>query len=150
MRQITAEQVKKDNSNIRKYDDKLWRVLRKERFKPARPDIFVNEMAAEQQAIRDDAHTDFRSDVDKFIDLNLNSREASILRLYLFGGKIRQTDIGDILNISQSTVTNTLMGTKNKHGEYVNKGVLRLLAEYYYPDVDFDEVTQQRRHTSGK
>lgn len=134
MKQITADRVKKDNSNIRKYDDKLWRELRKERFKKATPDIFVNEMAAEQQAIRDAVHSDFDVDVDNFINTHLNAREASIFRLFVYGGKIRQADIGDILNISQSTVTNTLMGTPGTDTKPPTKGILRMFGEYYYAD----------------
>jgi len=42
MKQIPIERVRKDNTNLRKYDDKLWRALRKERFKKAIPDMFVN------------------------------------------------------------------------------------------------------------
>jgi len=128
MKQITAEQVNKDNSNLRKFDDGLWRELRKERFKKAEPDLFTNEMAAEQQALRDDPGSDFNVDFDKFAKNYLSEQEAKIFRLYVYGGKIRQVDIGALLGVSQSTVTNTLTR------------VLGIFKEYYYSDMREGEI----------
>ena len=125
MNKITANQVKRDNSNIRKFDDNLWRQLRKERFKKASPDLFTNEMAAEQQSHHLDPSSDFNVDVEKFSDQYLSELEAKIFKLYLFGGKIRQVDIGELLGVSQSTVTNTLTR------------VLGIFKEYYYADHPF-------------
>lgn len=124
MKHIPLEKVRKDNTNLRKFDDKLWRVLRKERFKKANPDLFVNEMAAEEQGLQYKTHTDFDTDVATFIKTRLNKREAEIFHLYLYGGKITQTDIGDMLGVCQATVTNTL------------QGVLALFHAYYYSDIN--------------
>jgi len=134
MKQIPLERVNKDNTNIRKYSDSLWRELRKERYKKANPDSIVNEMAAEQQAHHDNTHSDFNTDVDTFIATYLKAREAYIFRLFLYGGKIRQSDIGDIVGVSQSTVTNTLMGIPPKGNKPGTKGVLQMFREYYYTD----------------
>jgi len=124
MKQIPIEKIRKDNTNLRKYDDKLWRVLRKERFKKAVPDLFVNEMAAEQQAHRDDPHNDFNADIETFIKTKLSAREAAMFRLFVYGGKINQVEIGDILGVSQSTVANTL------------KATLELFRVYYYAEIN--------------
>ena len=126
MKQIPIEKVRKDNTNIRKYDDKLWRALRKERFKKAVPDMFVNEMAAEQQAHRDDPRSNFNADLETFITTKLNKREADIFKLYVYGGRINQTDIGDMLGVCQATVANTL------------QSVLGLFRDYYYADINRD------------
>lgn len=123
MANIPAERVKKDNSNLRKHSDELWRALRKLRFKKACPDMFTNEMAAEQSAMQADPGSDFSVDVEKFINEYLSDREANIFRLYVFGGKIRQVDIGDMLGVSQATVTNS-----------INKA-LELFKEYYWPEL---------------
>jgi len=123
MKQIPLERVRKDNTNLRKYDDSLWRALRKERFKKASPDMFVNEMAAEQQAHRDDPHSDFNTDVITFVETKLNTRESEIFRLFVYGGKINQVEIGEMLGVSQATVANTL------------KYLLELFRDYYYSDI---------------
>ena len=120
---IPAERVRKDNTNIRKHSDILWRELRKLRFKKAVPDMFTNEMAAEQLSHQTDPHSDFIVDVEKFITTKLSRKEADIFRLYVFGGKIRQVDIGDTLGVSQSTVTNTIVK------------VLSMFKEYYWPEL---------------
>lgn len=123
MASIPAEKVKKDNSNLRKHSDSLWRALRKLRFKKANPDIFSNEMAAEQHALSTDPHSDFTVDVEKFIQEYLSEKEARIFRLYVFGGKIIQSDIGAILGVSQSTVTNSIRKS------------LELFKDYYWPEL---------------
>jgi len=120
---IPAEKVKKDNSNIRKHSDKLWRELRKLRFKKANPESFTNEMAAEELALHTNPGSDFAVDVERFIQKYLSVREAQIFRSYVFGGKVRQVDIGDILHVSQSTVTNSLSRS------------LKLFKEYYWPEL---------------
>lgn len=120
---IPAEKVKKDNSNLRKHSDPLWRAMRKLRFKKANPDVFTNEMAAENLALQSDPGSDFNVDVERFITEYLSEREAQIFRIYVFGGKIRQVDIGDILGVSQATVTNS-----------INKA-LELFKEYYWPEL---------------
>lgn len=122
MQDFPLEKVKRDNSNIRKYSDPLWRALRKERFKKAQPDVFVNEMAAEQIAWQQDPHTDFKCDVEKFMREHLTKREAAILEMFLFGGGISQTEMGEKLGVSQPTVTNDF------------RRVLTKFKEYYYPE----------------
>lgn len=108
MKHITLDRVRKDNTNIRKYSDPLWRALRKERFKKADPDKFVNQMAAEQMAFQSDNNTDFKKDVAKFVTTKLTEREGKIFSLFVFGGKMGQTDIGSILGVCQATVANDL------------------------------------------
>jgi DNA-directed RNA polymerase specialized sigma subunit len=108
MVQIELKYVRRDNTNIRKYSDSLWRALRKERFKKADPDKFVNQMAAEQVAFLSDTHTDFSKDVATFIASKLTEREGKIFSLFVFGGKMGQTDIGKILGVCQATVANDL------------------------------------------
>lgn len=123
MTSIPAEKVRKDNTNLRKHSDILWRELRKLRFKKAAPDMFTNEMAAEQLSLHSDPHSDFVVDIEKFITTKLSKKEADIFRLYVFGGRIRQVDIGDTLGVSQSTVTNTIVK------------VLGMFKEYYWPEL---------------
>ena len=120
---IPATKVKRDNSNLRKHSDELWRALRKLRFKKANPDVFTNEMAAEHISIQADPCSDFNADVERFILEYLNVREAEIFRIYVFGGRIRQVDIGDMLGVSQATVANS-----------INKA-LSLFKEYYWPEL---------------
>lgn len=120
MNKISEFQVKKDNSNIRWYSDSLWRALRKERFKPARPDAIVNQMAAEQLKLQTDTHFDFTYDINKFIDEKMSMREASVIRMFLFGGGMTQEEIAAHLGVSQSTVNNTL------------KSVLTLIKEEFH------------------
>lgn len=127
MKQIEVDKVKRDNSNIRKFSDSLWRVLRKERFKKANPDMFTNEMAAEELGLRDASTSDFDCDVDSFAAKFLTKREESVLRLFLYGGKVCQTEMGEILQVSQPTITNEL------------RRILLKFAEYYYAD-RLDEV----------
>lgn len=108
MKTITLDKVKRDNTNIRKYDDHLWRVLRKERFKKANPDKFVNEMAAENVAIQMSPGSDFKQDIEKFTSLYLTEREAKVFTLFVFGGKIGQVEIGKILGVCQATIASDL------------------------------------------
>ena len=123
MKQVPVERVKKDNSNIRKYDDNLWRELRKLRFKKASPDVFTNEMAAEVAQLRLDPQSVFNVDIEYFMDRYLSEQEAKIFSLYLYGGKLRQSDIGRLLGVSQPTVTNTIAR------------VLGIFKDYYYPEL---------------
>lgn len=124
MAQITAEQVNKDNTNLRKFSDELWRALRKERFKKADPDKFVNQMAAEQLSFQSDPHSNFRKDIETFMATKLSPRRAKIFSLFVFGGKIGQADIGKILGVSQATVANDL------------KASLSLFKTWYFADGD--------------
>jgi len=80
-------------------------------------------MSAEQQAHRDDPHNEFNADIDKFIKTKLSPREAKMFRLFVYGGKINQVEIGEILGVSQATVANTL------------KYLLELFRDYYYLDI---------------
>ena len=125
MTQIELKYVRRDNTNIRKYSDSLWRALRKERFKKADPDKFVNQMAAEQVAFLSDAHTDFKRDVGTFIASKLTEREGKIFSLFVFGGKMGQTDIGKILGVCQATVANDL------------HAALELFKEWYFIKGEF-------------
>ena len=120
MKQIELQYVKKDNTNIRRYSDSLWRALRKERFKKADPNKFVNEMAAEQLAFETDENSDFKNDVAKFVATKLTEREGKIFSLFVFGGKMGQVDIGNILGVCQATISNDLNNS------------LALFREWYY------------------
>lgn len=120
MRQITLEKVKKDNSNIRNYSDKLWRELRKLRFKKANPDPLTNQMAAEQFEAAHNVDVTFVVDMRDFADKFLSERESKILALWLFGGQMRQVDIAEALNISQALVSQEL------------EGIFELLRKHYY------------------
>lgn len=111
MTPILEHQVKRDNSNIRCFSDSLWRALRKERYKPAKPDAMTNQMAAEQLSWQRDAHSDFEYDINKFIDNKLSDREAKILRMFLFGGGLTQTEIAESLGVCQATVASVLKST---------------------------------------
>lgn len=124
MNQIDLKYVRRDNTNIRRYSDSLWRALRKERFKKADPNKFVNEMAAEQLAFESDAHSDFKEDVAKFIATKLTEREGKIFSLFVFGGRMGQADIGAMLDVCQATVSNEL-----NHS-------LELFKKWYYPEGD--------------
>lgn len=123
MTQIDLKYVKKDNSNIRCYSDELWRALRKERFKPAKPDVFTNQMAAEEYRLERNPHVDFKQDIERFIDTKLSPKEASIFRLFVFGGRITQEEIAELLGICQASVAQTL------------KTVLKLAREELYGDL---------------
>jgi DNA-directed RNA polymerase specialized sigma subunit len=123
VKSLELSQVKKDNSNIRGYSDTLWRELRKERFKPANPDLFTNQMAAEQHSLNNRSDVDFIHDINKFIDLKLKPREAAILRLFLFGGGLTQWEIAEEIGTCQATVANTL------------RSVLKIVKEDFYGDI---------------
>lgn len=120
MRQITLDKVKKDNSNIRYFSDKLWRELRKLRFKKANPDPLTNEMAAEQYEMAHTVDSTFAVDMKDFADKYLSERETKILGLWLFGGNMRQVDIAEALNISQALVSQEL------------ETIFELLRKHYY------------------
>lgn len=131
MKQIELKYVRRDNTNIRKYSDSLWRALRKERYKKADPDKFCNQQAAEQLAFNSDDHTDFRKDVMAFISSKLTEREGKIFSLFVFGGKIGQTDIGRILGVCQATVANDLHNAKE------------LFKEYYYTKGEYGYLEEE-------
>lgn len=136
MKQIELKYVRKDNTNLRAYSDSLWRALRKERFKKADPDKFVNQQAAEQLALNCDEHTDFKKDVTNFINSKLTKREGQIFSLFVFGGKIGQTDIGKILGVCQATVANDLHCAQELFKEWFYAG-----GEYgYYPKTKENRV----------
>ena len=120
MRQIEAHQVRKDNSNLREFSDSLWRALRKERFKPAKPDAYTNEMAAEEYTLANTPHVVFKHDMENFIASKLTPREGDIFRLFLFGGRMTQTDIAEYLGVCQAPVANTL------------KVILKLVKDDFY------------------
>jgi len=128
MRHIELHQVNRDNTNIRKYSDSLWRALRKERFKKANPDKFVNEMAAEHLAFRSDPQSDFKSDIERFSNSQLSEREAKVFSLFIFGGKLGQAEIGQILGVCQATVANDL------------KCCLELFKRWYFEDGEYGYV----------
>lgn len=125
MSEIPWEKLRKDNSNIRKFDDRLWRELRKERFKPAKPDVYTNEMAAEAIVNQNTPNSNFHVDVENFMTRYLSPQEAAVFKLFVFCGKIRQAEIGEILGIAQPTVAVILAR------------VLGLFREHYYPEITF-------------
>lgn len=117
---IPPERVNKRNTNLRKYDDQMWRELRKTRFKKSVPNPYANEMAAEEIRTAITPDPVFDHDMAVFINTMLSPREADLFRLFLYGGKLNQWDIANILGISQSTVHNEL------------ETILNLVKEYYY------------------
>lgn len=120
MKSIPAARVNKRNTNVRKYSDHIWRELRKLRFKPACPNLFVNEMAAEEVRLRYEGDPDFDHDVSQFIRLKLTLREGQVFQLYVYGGKITQMDIAGVLGVTQGTVANDLAR------------ILPMFKEFYY------------------
>ncbi len=114
--------VKRDNSNIVYYDVELFKALRKERFKKANPDLMHNEMAGEQKQREQDPCADFKLDVERFCNTRLTEREAKIFKAWLFGGKIRQVDIGKLVGVSQAVVSIEL------------NVVLDLFKKFYYEE----------------
>lgn len=109
MKSIPADRVNKRNTNIRKFSDPIWRELRKLRFKPANPNPYYNELAAEEVRLRYEGNPDFDHDAQQFMALMLSQREAEVFYLYTYGGnKITQTDIAGALGVTQGTVANDL------------------------------------------
>ncbi len=130
MRQIEANKVKRDNSNIRLHSDKLWRELRKLNKlnrKSLIPDPYTNEMMAELVHLSANPNSDFMLDVKKFIDTKLSEREAALFSIYVFGGKTNQAVIAEHLGISQTLVCNEL------------KKIISLFKEYYYTEDTYDK-----------
>lgn len=123
MKQIEAHQVKRDNSNIRNYSDKMWRVLRKERFKKSNPDLMTNQMAAEQFVLNTSCDYNFIWDMQKFMHEYLSERETTLFSYWLFGGSITQKELGEDLGITQGLVSTEL------------KLILSKVKEYYYKDL---------------
>jgi DNA-binding NarL/FixJ family response regulator len=71
----------------------------------------------------------FKHDIESFITQKLSTREAEIFRLFLYGGRITQTDIAEHLGICQATVANTL------------KTILKLVKDEFYGE----EYGRQKR-----
>jgi hypothetical protein len=142
MKQIAAERVYRNNSNIRKFSDVLWRELRKLnklKRRSVTPDPYTNEMMAEIFSLQTNPHSDFVYDVEKFIATKLSEREGVVFRLFLFGGNIKQKEIAAMIGntrgedqdatISQSTVNNEL------------QNAITQFKEYYYGDINEQRST---------
>lgn len=119
--------VKRDNSNIVYYDADLAKALRKERFKKAKPDLMHNEMAGEQKRREQDPGSDFKLDIERFCNLYLSEREAKIFKAWVFGGTIRQAEIGKMVGVSQAVVSIEL------------NLVLDLFKKYYFEKGEDDD-----------
>lgn len=100
---LPPEKVRKDNTNLYRYSTKLDKALRKDRFRKAQPHKFAEYCAAANLNGTEDPfpELEFNMDVEKFMSL-LSDRDSQILRLHLF--KLNQTEIADVLGISQTAV----------------------------------------------
>lgn len=82
---LTATSVKKDNSNIRRCSDELWRALRKENFSKVRLDAFYRHMLVTKDGkVNPYPDCDFRMDIEKF-SKGLTPDNNIIFKLFFLG-----------------------------------------------------------------
>lgn len=138
---IPARRVRKDNSNIRRYSDELWRALRKCRWKkspdhenmdkfesrPGRDEYFKQkhfkqvygtngydpfEPFVHTQHYAPTVDIDFAWTLNSLANRYMTQRQKRITEHWLMGN-MKQQDIATSLRISQSTVSNELKVIKD-------------------------------------
>lgn len=104
MTKIAPEDVRRDNSNIYRFDYDLFRALRKEKFrKPKLDDRYVhfslNRKAAEANPYPD---LDFRMDIQAFLD-SLEDDDYLFFSMFLLG--FSQTEMMQETGLSQPSIS---------------------------------------------
>lgn len=105
----SPDQVRPDNSDLYRYDTELAAALHKERFKKARPDEFSRFCEASGVTGLDDPFEafDFQLDLEKFITALDDVKDRVIFQMFLLG-RVKQTEIAEVVGCCQATVHNRL------------------------------------------
>lgn len=104
--QIGLDRLKKDNSNLFRYDKELTRVLRKERFKKPKHDVYLNYcIAADKMSFNPYADFDMYLDIETF-KLELRGLELICFNYFLHG--MIQEEIASMIGKNRSRVSQIL------------------------------------------
>jgi hypothetical protein len=117
MKRITADKVRKDNSNVWRYSPELQAALRKENFSKAKPDSYLQykDALGELDLVSPYNSIDLKMDIEKFKS-NLEGIDVKIFELLMLG--MVHEEIADIVGILRPSVSKRIKTIMNFWKEF--------------------------------
>lgn len=116
MKAIPLERVKKDNSNIRGFNDRLWRELRKERFRKPQHEKYISYcISAGKTSFNPYNDLNTTLDIEEFKN-QLSEIEKECFEYFLVG--MIQEEIAIMMGNSQGRVSQILTKVVEKFKEF--------------------------------